>query len=107
VRLRGAIGVVEPAEADAYFAGRPRNSRLGSWASQQSRPLASRAVLEQAVADFDAKFAAQDVPRPPYWWGYRLAPTEIEFWKDGAFRLHDRIVFRRAGDGWEKQRLYP
>lgn len=107
VRLRGAISVASAEEADAYFAGRPRNSRLGAWASHQSRPLASRAVLEKAVADLDTQYAGHEVPRPPHWSGFRLTPSEIEFWKDGAFRLHDRVLFRRIGGEWEKQRLYP
>lgn len=109
VRIRGVVSVVTPAEADAYFASRHRSSRIGAWASQQSRPLESRAVLEKAVADHDAKFAAGDVPRPPYWSGFRVTPLSIEFWHDRPFRLHDRLVFARkaAGDAWARERLYP
>ena len=106
VRVRGPVTGVTPQEADAYFATRSRGSQLGAWASQQSRPLESRAVLEKAAADYAARYPG-DVPRPPLWMGFRLAPVEIEFWQDGAFRLHDRILFRRTGNGWEKTRLYP
>jgi pyridoxamine 5'-phosphate oxidase len=109
VRLRGLVGKVSDAEADAYFSTRPLQSRIGAWASQQSRPLESRFALETAVAKFAAKFALGSVPRPPYWIGYRIRPTAIEFWSDGAFRLHDRILFSRPGPdgGWHKQRLSP
>ncbi len=110
VRIRGPVETVTPAEADAYFASRPRHSRLGAWASQQSRPLESRFALEKAVASVAARYPLGDVPRPPYWSGFRIQPLQIEFWKDGAFRLHDRAVFRRAvpGEGqWARERLYP
>ncbi len=107
VRVRGTIVPVSDAEADAYFASRPRTSRLGAWASQQSRPLESRFALEKAVAVYTAKYPIGEVPRPPYWSGYRLTPVEWEFWKDMPFRLHNRVVFRKSGDGWEKTRLYP
>jgi pyridoxamine 5'-phosphate oxidase len=107
VRVRGTVTQVSVAEADAYFASRARGSRIGAWASQQSRPLESRFALEKAVATYTAKYAIGEVPRPSYWSGFRLAPVEIEFWKDGAFRLHDRVKFVRDGDGWEKTRLYP
>ena len=106
VRVRGSVSEVTAAEADAYFASRSRGSQVGAWASSQSRPLASREVLEKAAAEYSAKFPGA-VPRPPNWSGFRLAPVEIEFWQDGAFRLHDRVVFRRAGDKWEKTRLNP
>lgn len=108
-RFRGAVTHVSDAEADAYFASRPRGSRIGAWASQQSRPLASRAVLEAAVEAFTQKFGDGDIPRPDCWRGYRIAPVEIEFWSDGAFRLHDRILFKRTEPGapWRKERLYP
>jgi pyridoxamine 5'-phosphate oxidase len=98
---------VTEAEADAYFASRPRDSRIGAWASQQSRPLESRFALEKAVALYAAKHAIGEVPRPPYWTGFRIAPVSIEFWLDRPFRLHDRLLFARRGDGWEKTRLYP
>ncbi len=109
VRFRGAVEHVSDAEADAYFASRALQSRLGAWASQQSRPLESRFVIETAVARYAAKFALSGVPRPPYWIGYRVIPVYVEFWSDGAFRLHDRIVFRRdaAEAPWRKERLYP
>ena len=107
IRMRGPVEQVDKAEADTYFSTRPRGSRIGAWASKQSRPLESRFALEMAVASYAAKFALGDIPRPDYWSGFRLTPVEIEFWKDGKFRLHDRVCFRRAGDGWERARLYP
>ena len=107
VRVRGTIASVSAAEANAYFASRPRGSRIGAWASQQSRPLESRFALEKAVAAYTTKFALGEIPRPPHWSGFRLTPSEIEFWSAGTFRLHDRILFRRVGDGWRKTRLYP
>jgi pyridoxamine 5'-phosphate oxidase len=109
VRIRGPVSRVSDAEADAYFQSRPRDSRIGAWASQQSRPLESRFALEKAVASYALKFGVGEVPRPPHWTGFRIAPVYFEFWRDGAFRLHDRIVFRRAapGDAWTKARLYP
>jgi pyridoxamine 5'-phosphate oxidase len=109
IRIRGPVSRVSDAEADAYFQSRPRDSRIGAWASQQSRPLESRFALEKAVASYALKFGVGEVPRPPHWTGFRIAPVYFEFWRDGAFRLHDRIVFRRAapGDAWTKTRLYP
>lgn len=106
VRARGPVTAVTAAEADAYFATRARGSQIGAWASRQSRPLESRAALEKAAAEYAAKYPGA-VPRPPTWSGFRLAPVEIEFWQEGAFRLHDRIVFRHVGDTWEKTRLNP
>jgi pyridoxamine 5'-phosphate oxidase len=108
VRVRGPVTEVTGAEADAYFASRSHGSKVGAWASQQSRQLDSRATLEKRAAEFAAKYP-NDVPRPPYWSGWRITPVEIEFWQDGASRLHDRIVFRRAGPGaaWTKTRLNP
>lgn len=109
IRIRGTITEVEAAEADAYYATRARLSRIGAWASAQSRPLEGRFALETAVATFTAKFALGDIPRPPHWSGFRLLPLEIEFWHDRPFRLHDRVVFRRASasEPWSKVRLYP
>ena len=109
VRLRGLVEPVSDAEADAYFKSRHRDSRIGAWASQQSRPLESRFALEKAVALYAAKYPIGEVPRPPYWTGFRLRPLYMEFWQDRPFRLHERVVFRRAepDSAWEKQRLYP
>ena len=109
VRIRGLVETVTDAESDAYFVSRPRDSRIGAWASQQSRPLESRFALEAAVARYAARYAIGDVPRPPYWKGFRIRPIQFEFWSDKPFRLHERIDFRRSapeGD-WRKQRLYP
>jgi pyridoxamine 5'-phosphate oxidase len=107
IRARGPVTLVSDQEADAYFQSRPRDSRIGAWASQQSRPLESRFALEKAVAVNTAKYAIGEVPRPPYWTGFRIAPASIEFWQDKPFRLHDRVVFTREGEGWRKARLYP
>jgi pyridoxamine 5'-phosphate oxidase len=109
VRVRGLASVVSDAEADAYFATRARGSRLGAWASQQSRPLESRFALEKAVAVVTARYPIGDIPRPPYWSGFRVTPLEIEFWHDRPFRLHERIIFRRGAvtESWRKERLYP
>ncbi len=109
VRVRGIVEPVTAAEADAYFASRPRQSQIGAWASQQSRPLEGRFALEASVALYAAKYAIGTVPRPPQWSGFRIKPLTLEFWHDRPFRLHDRIVFRRADvdGGWKKIRLYP
>ena len=106
VRVRGAVTPVTDAEADIYFASRSRGSQIGAWASSQSRPLESRAVLEAAAAAAAARYP-DAVPRPPYWSGFRLSPSEIEFWQDGAHRLHDRVVFRRDDEGWQRTLLNP
>ena len=108
VRLRGPVEIVTDAEADAYFATRPRGSRIGAWASRQSRPLESRFALEKAGAEYTARHAIGEIPRPAHWSGFRIVPQTIEFWHDRPFRLHDRLVFSlgEAG-GWDKSRLYP
>jgi len=109
VRVRGPVEVVTNEEADAYYATRPRGSRIGAWASKQSRPLESRFALEKAVAEYTARYAIGEIPRPAHWSGFRIRPTSIEFWHDRPFRLHDRVLFSRdtfEGD-WNKTRLYP
>jgi pyridoxamine 5'-phosphate oxidase len=109
IRIRGLVEKVSDDEADAYFRSRPRESRIGAWASAQSRPLESPFALETAVAMYAARYAIGTVPRPPYWSGFRIRPLSIEFWHDRPFRLHDRVVFRRADPQakWNKTRLYP
>lgn len=107
VRVRGTVEPVGADEADAYFASRARESRIGAWASDQSRPLASRAELEAAVARETDRFEGQDVPRPERWTGWRVLPETVEFWRDRPFRLHDRLLFTRDGDGWSRTRLQP
>ncbi|EJC69785.1 pyridoxamine-phosphate oxidase [Rhizobium leguminosarum bv. viciae WSM1455] len=109
VRLRGPVEIVTDAEADAYFKTRARGSRIGAWASRQSRPLESRFALEKAVAEYTARYAIGEIPRPAHWSGFRIRPTSIEFWKDQKFRLHDRVEFRRPSpEGeWDKVRMYP
>jgi len=109
VRLRGPVVPVEAAEADAYFASRPRLAQIGAWASKQSSPLESRMAFEKAIAVTMAKYAVGTVPRPPFWSGYRVTPLAMEFWHDRPYRLHDRIEFRRAAVDapWNKTRLYP
>ncbi|GAA4107969.1 pyridoxamine 5'-phosphate oxidase [Aminobacter aganoensis] len=108
VRVRGPVEIVTDAEADAYFASRPRGSRIGAWASKQSRPLESRFALEKAVAEYTARHAIGEIPRPAHWSGFRIRPSQIEFWHDRPFRLHDRIVFTANAKGeWDKDRLYP
>ena len=107
VRVRGRIEPVSAAEADAYFASRARESRIGAWASDQSRPLDSREALELAVARETARFEGLDVPRPERWTGWRVIPESVEFWRDRPFRLHDRLLFARSGNGWRTSRLQP
>lgn len=107
VRVRGPVTPVTDAEADAYFTSRHRDSRIGARVSRQSRPLESRAALEEAVSLETARYEAGDIPRPDDWTGFRIAPAAMEFWQDQPFRLHDRVRFTRAGEGWDKVRLYP
>ena len=107
VRVEGVIELVADAEADAYFASRPKLSQLGAWASKQSQPLEGRMALEKRVAKYTAKFNVGTIPRPGFWSGLRLRPVQIELWKEEAFRLHDRTRYKRDGDGWTVDSLYP
>ena len=107
VRIEGVVEHVSDAEADAYYASRPRISRLGAWASDQSRVLDSRVTLEHRLAEYEAKYPGDDIPRPPYWSGYRVIPAHFEFWQNMPFRLHDRTVYTRIADGWTTGKLYP
>jgi pyridoxamine 5'-phosphate oxidase len=107
VRISGAVSRVDAEESAAYFATRGRGSQIGAWASRQSARLESRAELERRVSDAESRFADGEVPLPPFWGGYRLVPSRIEFWQGRADRLHDRLVFSREGDAWRTERLYP
>lgn len=107
VRIRGGIERASEAEADEYFASRPKESQIGAWASKQSEPLEGRFELETRVALFAARYGFGKVPRPDFWAGYRLAPEQIEFWLKRPFRLHERLLYTRTGDSWEKHYLYP
>ena len=107
VRVEGATEQVSAEEADAYYAARPRGSRIGAWASEQSRPLGSRALLEGRVAEFEQRFGEGDIPRPETWSGFRLRPSRMEFWRDMPFRLHDRQVFHWSDGAWRTEALYP
>ncbi|MFQ5619175.1 MAG: pyridoxamine 5'-phosphate oxidase [Rhodospirillales bacterium] len=107
VRVEGTVERVDDAEADAYFATRPRGAQIGAWASRQSHPMDGRFQLEARVARYTARFHVGTVPRPDFWSGFRVFPEHIEFWRDQPFRLHDRVVYHRDGGGWTRQRLYP
>lgn len=107
VRIEGVIGHVTDAEADAYYDTRARISRLGAWASMQSQVLPARSELEGRLAEVEAKYGEGPIPRPPHWSGYRLTPSRLEFWQDMPFRLHDRNIYTRDGDGWTMSKLYP
>ena len=107
VRVCGQIEKVSAEQSDAYFNSRPRGSRVGAWASDQSKPLATRQILQDAVADVEANYG-EDIPRPPHWGGFLIKPDEIEFWADGEYRLHDRFRYTKSATGtWQAQRLYP
>ena len=107
VRVEGAVQPVSPEEADEYFGSRPKMSQIGAWASKQSQKLEGRLALEKRIAEYTAKFNIGTVPRPEFWSGFRLVPEMVEFWQDQTFRLHDRIVYERDGDGWATHRLLP
>ena len=108
IRIEGTVSIVSDEEADAYFASRPRDSQIGAWASDQSRPLAGRGELEDRFANVSRQYAdSTAVPRPAYWSGFRVRPDRVEFWQERPFRLHDRVLFTREGDAWRKQRLFP
>jgi pyridoxamine 5'-phosphate oxidase len=107
VRIEGRATRLSKEESDAYFASRPRGSRLGAWASEQSRPVEDRSVLEERIEALEAEYEGREVPRPPFWGGYRIEPDSIEFWQGRENRLHDRLVYRRAGERWNMERLQP
>ena len=107
VRIEGRASRLSGEESDAYFAGRPRGSRLGAWASEQSRPVEDRTVLEERVRTLEAEYEGREIPRPPFWGGYRVEPEEIEFWQGRENRLHDRLVYRREHGAWRIERLQP
>ena len=108
VRVEGRAARVPDDESDAYYASRPRGSRIGAWASEQSRPVESRDVLDERVRDLEAEYGGREVPRPPFWGGYRVEPEVVEFWQGRENRMHDRLVYRRSEDGaWHRERLQP
>ncbi len=107
IRVEGPVERLAETESDAYFATRPRGSQIGAWASEQSAPLAARELLHERYREVEKRFAAGDVPRPPFWGGYRLIPDRLEFWHGRLDRLHDRVLYTRQGAAWRKERLYP
>jgi pyridoxamine 5'-phosphate oxidase len=107
VRVEGTVSRISEQESDAYFASRPRGSRLGAWASQQSRPVEHRSVLEERIRALEAEYEGREIPRPPFWGGYRVEPESIEFWQGRESRLHDRLVYRREDGAWRMERLQP
>ncbi|MEQ8711144.1 MAG: pyridoxamine 5'-phosphate oxidase [Rhodospirillales bacterium] len=107
IRIEGPVEAVTDAEADEYYASRARGSRIGAWASRQSRPLESKMALEKRVAEYTAKFGVGEIPRPDFWSGFRLVPQRFEFWQDRKFRLHERVIFTPDSGGWTTERLYP
>lgn len=107
IRIEGPVTIVDDAEADAYFASRARGSQIGAWASAQSQPTSGKAELMKRVASYTAQFGLSKVPRPPHWSGFRVRHDKMEFWRDGRFRLHDRLIYRRDGDGWRTEILFP
>jgi pyridoxamine 5'-phosphate oxidase len=107
VRVEGRASRIPGEESDAYFSSRPRGSRLGAWASEQSQPVEDRNVLEERVRALEAEYEGREIPRPPFWGGYRVEPEIVEFWQGRENRLHDRIVYRRTGEGWKMERLQP